>query len=620
MNEDRNKTKENEFTLAPLGSGQHAVTPVPKSTTDLPFFYLTKHKERLMKPILYEGVDGEGRPMRWAATPNAAIGSPGIDAHEAWTRLVKPTWEAYRTDDDRLPNILPLGGVRQCLRGVGWGQGGWEARRLLRALNQIGATWCTADFSVPTTKLNEDGRPTFRLVKGSFSRLTIYAIGEKHLTEDELKDGSFAFEFNLEDTLYVQFHPFEVAIQESQPQRYLDNQYMFSVRAAGRRWYELMAAKMFGVVKNNGQFCEVLYSWYVKHHHTLNRLTTRRRIVQQINEVVHDHLNSQFLDRIEYRKLSEPGKQIDFLIRFYPGAAARQSVARVGSSLQKKRMLPAGKPRAFFRKRQALPTPANENETKNSTQVPLQKPVDRPGVETGQPDASNLSDSMLSIAEALSARGIFRSQAVKLVSTLSVDRVEQVMDYVEYWDAQHQAGRVTPGLLYELVRNGDPLPPGFETSRQRTERLKAVDHRVKLEKIEQMLNSRYDAQRREAVDRYIRETLPVAEFEERVAARRAEILANPGFWDQRPETAEQFAHHEIRAEIGRGAVQLSPEEFRRTELPKILADLKLDATAFGIGEAKMDTAQNAPNEPSTGDTSQDRGFPVSEESSSLRGV
>ncbi len=246
MNEDIQKKTEKEFALIPLESGQHEVSVVPKTTTDFPFFYLTKHKERLSKPIIYEGVDGAGRPMRWAATPNAAIGSPGIDAHETWTRLVKPTWEAYRSADNRLPNILPLGGVRQCLRAVGWGQGGWEARRLLRALNQIGATWCTADFSVPTAKLNEDGTPTFRPIKGAFSRLAIFAIGEKHLTEEELQDGKFAFNFDLEDTLYIQFHPFEVAIQESQPQRYLDNQYMFSVRPAARRWYELMAAKILG--------------------------------------------------------------------------------------------------------------------------------------------------------------------------------------------------------------------------------------------------------------------------------------------------------------------------------------------------------------------------------------
>src|SRR5262245_16377661 len=142
MNEDQNKT-EDGFEVVPLESGQHAVTKVPKTTTDFPFFYLTKRKERLIKPITYEGVDGEGRPVRWAATPNQSLGTPGIEAHEVWTRLVKPTWEAYRTSDDRLPNILPLGGVRQCLRAVGWSAGGWEARRLLRALNQIGATWCT---------------------------------------------------------------------------------------------------------------------------------------------------------------------------------------------------------------------------------------------------------------------------------------------------------------------------------------------------------------------------------------------------------------------------------------------------------------------------------------------
>src|SRR5439155_19168960 len=141
-------------------------------------------KKGLTKPIQYTGVDEAGRPIQWTAIPNTLLGTPGIDAHEAWTRLIKPTWEAYRTEDGRLPNILPLRGVRQALRVIGWGQGGWQARRLLRALNQIGSVWCAADFFVPTTKKDDSGKFLFRHIKGQFSRLTIYAIGSKHLSED----------------------------------------------------------------------------------------------------------------------------------------------------------------------------------------------------------------------------------------------------------------------------------------------------------------------------------------------------------------------------------------------------------------------------------------------------
>src|SRR5262249_8701518 len=149
-------------------------------------------------------------------------------AHEVWTRLIKPTWEVYRSDDGRLPSILPLGGVRECLRKIGWAEGGWEARELLKVIHQISAASCTADFFIPTRKKDEKGQTLFRSIKGIFSRLTLYAIGEKHISEEELKEGKFNFDFNLDEVLYILFNPLEVAIQESQPQRPIDNQYMFS--------------------------------------------------------------------------------------------------------------------------------------------------------------------------------------------------------------------------------------------------------------------------------------------------------------------------------------------------------------------------------------------------------
>lgn len=581
MNEETQKIEKVKLKPVTNPIGQFAVSPVPKTTTDFPFFYLTKHKERLSKPILYEGVDGEGRPIRWAATPNTAIGSPGIDAHETWTRLVKPTWEAYRTEDDRLPNILPLGGVRQCLRAVGWGQGGWEARRLLRALNQIGATWCTADFSVPTTKLNEDGSPTFRTIKGAFSRLAIYAIGEKHLTEEELNEGKFAFDFNLEDTLYIQFHPFEVAIQESQPQRYLDNDYMFSVRAAARRWYELMAAKIFGVVKNRGAYCEILYSWYVKHHHTLNRLTSRRRIVQQMNEVFREHLDSRFIDRVEYRQVTEIGKPLDFIIRFYPGSAAQDSIRRVSSALQKRRLPPAGAPRAFSRKRIGI---RRSIENEQIVEILVAK-TNAEGATNATPQAvskieGELSPAVRELAEQFFQRGIVRSQAVALLSALPADQLGTVTDYLDYWDSQHQTGRVTPGLLIDLVRKQEPLPATFESRQTRQGRVGAEQRARTMSQVAKLVEERYETFCRAATNRYLAE-FPLAELERQVGLYKADLMSEQGILSK-PEIAEQFARNATRAKIAAQVALPTPEDFRRQELPRILAELQLDPAEFGI--------------------------------------
>jgi hypothetical protein len=324
--------------LIPIKAGQHSVVLVPRATTDLPFFYLTKQKTSLSQNIDYQGVDTFGRPMRWQVFPNTnpIIGAPGIDAHQAWMRLVKPSFDE-RLNQEGTVEIVPLGRVRECLRAVGWGQGGWEARRLLKALHQISAASCIADLWIPTTELDANGNPIFKRINATFSKLTIYAIGATHVTEEQLKSGNFNFAFDLEDTLYVQLHAVEAQIQKSQPQKYIDNQYLFSVKPAARRWYELMAGKIFGVVKNKGQYCEIRYSWYVKHHHTLKRHVQHKFVTKQMNEVAKDHLAIGYISKVEYRAIKEPDTEVDYIIRYYPGEGAKESIARIQGHIYRKR-------------------------------------------------------------------------------------------------------------------------------------------------------------------------------------------------------------------------------------------------------------------------------------------
>jgi hypothetical protein len=324
--------------LIPLKAGQEPVTGLPKFTTDLPFFYLTKKKELLTQTIQYEGADTEGRPIRWRVTPNThpAIGAPGIEAHEVWVRLLRPAIDARKTSDGNLGAIIPLGRVRECLRMIGWDEGGWEARDLFKAIRQIGTAWCEVDFWLPTTDVDDNGQVLFKRIKGEFSRMSIYAIGSKHVTEADLQQGSVAFDFDPDDTVYVQLHPLEVEMQRHQPQRLVDNEYLFSVNPSARRWYELIAPKIFGVVKNKGEFCEVRYSWYIKHHPTLKRYYERKRVVFQMTRLIADHLALGYVKKVEFRPIKEQDKEIDYIIRYYPGEAATQSVSRVLSHTYRK--------------------------------------------------------------------------------------------------------------------------------------------------------------------------------------------------------------------------------------------------------------------------------------------
>jgi hypothetical protein len=512
--------------LVPLKAGQHAVILVPKATTDLPFFYFTKQKARLNQDINYQGVDFQGRPMRWQVFPNSnpSIGAPGIDAHEAWMRLVKPTFDQYSAQGMPL-DILPLGRVRESLRKVGWGEGGWEARRLLRALHQIGAASCVADLWIPTAMVDEKGEATFQHINATFSKLTLYAIGSKHLTEEQLHDGQFDFDFDLEDTLYVQLNPVEIQIQKNQPQRLIDTKYLFSVKPTARRWYELVAPKIFGVVKNEGKYCEIRYSWYIKHHHTLKRYYERYRVVFQMNRLIRDHIDRGYVSKVEYRAVKESGQELDWIIRYYPGEGARISIHRILSHQYNK------------------PDPPNEHKpTLKSLAKENQK----------EPILSEQGIDQVLFAE-LVKRGVSNIQSRTLLRGLGQD--QQTLDQIEWGDqliAQSPPGKFynPSGLYIHLIKENVIPPSTFESSRKRKLRLQIQQARQDEQQEQARLQLAYEEYKKREIDDYI--AAHNDEYHQYVETKKQELLArykSLSLWDD--QTLARLAETSATAEIAK---------------------------------------------------------------------
>jgi hypothetical protein len=185
---------------------------------------------------------------------------------------------------------------------------------------------------------------------------------------------------------------------------------------------------------------------------------------------------------------------------------------------------------------------------------------------------ANLPDVPGHLVDELSDRGVMPSAALKLLGSLTPDRLDAIPDYIEYWDSAKKSGDVGPGFLYELIKNGDLLPAGFETNRQRKARIAAEGERRSLARIEERLKVEYQKYTEDVVDQFI-EALPPGDFESRVATHKIAASAQSEFWNQRPELADQFARHAVRADISKEVMVVDFANFNRREFARVSAEL-----------------------------------------------
>lgn len=453
--------------LLPLKPNQHTVTFVPGVTTDLPFFNLTYNKRNTPTEIKYEGKDDAGNPMRWEVYHNTSenIGYAGVLAHEVWYLLIKPMIDASRQASGEIPQIIQLGGIRECLRMIGWTAGGHEARELIKVLSQIAFAGVVADLWFPTGEFDAAGKQKFLQVKGRFSRLSVYAIGEHHLTQEEIEQAKF--EFDLEDKLYIQLNSLEARLQQlqSQQQKLIDNEYMFSVKPIARRWYELLAGKVYGTVKHNAPFFEIKYSWYIKHHHTLKRYYQRFRVVQQMNRAVEDHLETGFLSKVEYRQKRESGEELDFIIRYYVGQGAKDSINRIkGYLLNKERK----KSDAPTKVKKAHITPKIASEAQKRSNLPntaetteIEAILEPQGIFESREALALLDTVTDAHREAVKTLFLGYQISFKKSYKLVTEKFDECQRQIEAMPFREVEMKNKPGFLIKAIENSYSLPESY---------------------------------------------------------------------------------------------------------------------------------------------------------------
>jgi len=205
------------------------------------------------------------------------------------------------------------------------------------------------------------------------------------------------------------------------------------------------------------------------------------------------------------------------------------------------------------------------------------------------------------LIDELAGRGLMPSVALRLLDGSDATRLERVADQIEYWDELQKTKNVGAGLLHDFIKNDVPLPRTFEPGRVKETRRQAEAHQRNLARVEDAVDTQYVEYCRSLVDRFVSE-LPAGEFDRRVEERRAQTSQSLSFYSDRPDIAQQFARHEVRAEIAKTIPVLSREEFRGRELAGILVGLQIDPSEFGVSvsnDSESDALPNVVNVPTT---------------------
>lgn len=303
------------------------MTLSPVGVSEYPYFCLSRKPAHLKRDIELRGSDNQGRNFMWKVKPNSD-GLPGEAAWEIWLTIIQPLLHAHKPLKHGM--LIPLGGVRHCLRTLGWTISGANARVLTRALSQIAGATVEFDLWMPLPRTGPEGE-TFRRVSGRGPRILFYSVGEYRVSEAELQGGELACAYDLNDVISIRV-ALEADLQQNAQYRPLDQAYARSVSPSSRRWYELTAGSAFGAISHpmSPGYFDVRYSWYVARHHTLEPQVGLRRIKMQMEKITKDHVESGYLRKVQYL---ETGEGDDVILRYFPGAGAKRSINRVKSVL-----------------------------------------------------------------------------------------------------------------------------------------------------------------------------------------------------------------------------------------------------------------------------------------------
>ena len=234
--------------------------------------------------------------LHWEVSPSNKYGHPGQLAYKLDTVVINRIIDEIGRP---VPRMLKIGTLNRLC-----GELGSQKNELKRALQQNASTTISAKLAYK----GKDGSE--KKLEAIFARYSVVFTGET------LPSGEKA------DEIYVIFNEPYLEVLNSAPVRPLSYDYLRQLSPTCQRFYEIVSYRIYAALKYNHPRAKLLYSEYCTYS-AQQRHDNFERVRVQMYRVHKPHLESEYLENVEYQAMTDEEGKPDWVIFYVPGAKAR---------------------------------------------------------------------------------------------------------------------------------------------------------------------------------------------------------------------------------------------------------------------------------------------------------
>lgn len=247
--------------------------------------------------------------FQWEVSYNEKYGEAKQLAYQIDTLIIAKRIYEYFEANQPIPQVIPIGSLYQLCQELGMNpQSGKNKNNIKRALGQNAGAFIDAKISFKDRSGEE------RRLAAQFSR---YSVVHK---DQKLPNGQKA------DQLYIVLQPIYLEVLNNARWRPLDFSYLKELPPASQRCYEIISTRLFAALKYGHLRAELPYSDYCAFS-AQTRHSKYKAFRAQMDHVHKPHLASGYLEKVEFVETRDEQREIDWLIRYYPGPKARAEFA-----------------------------------------------------------------------------------------------------------------------------------------------------------------------------------------------------------------------------------------------------------------------------------------------------